>query len=41
MNDIPVLSILIFLPIVAGIICLFLPGQVAGTCRASLPCSPP
>ncbi|MFN8542370.1 MAG: NADH-quinone oxidoreductase subunit M, partial [Thermomicrobiales bacterium] len=30
MNDIPVLSILIFLPIVAGLICLFLPGQDGG-----------
>jgi NADH-quinone oxidoreductase subunit M len=30
MNDIPVLSILIFLPIVAGVICLFLPGREGG-----------
>lgn len=30
MNDIPVLSILIFLPIVAGLICLFLPGRDGG-----------
>src|SRR5690349_2943454 len=27
MNDIPILSILIFLPIVSGVICLFLPGR--------------